>query len=1092
MGHRTSLLVVASLSIFFAANLRSQSVRATILGTVTDSSGGIVREARITARQTATDLTRTELTNESGEFSIPQLPVGPYVLTVEKPGFKKTERTGIELRVDDRLRIDVVLPVGQVTETVAVEATSPVVNTDSATVGNVVDNRKVTELPLNGRNFLQLNLLVPGVNQGVKGSQNQTQGGSISVNGVREQANNFLLDGMDNNDLAINQYAVAVSTEAIQEFKVQASTYSAEFGRSPGAQINVATKAGTNQIHGVLYEYLRNSILDAKNFFDRPGPIPEYRRNQYGASVGGPIKKDKTFYFANFEGARIRQGITKVATEPTAAMKTGNFSALPAVIYDPSTLHLVNGVQQRSPFAGNVIPSTRISQVGENVANLYPNPNTPGTSSANGLYTSSPTKSDDFDQFTIRVDHRFNDSNSLFGRYSYSQENRFDTFDSFCASANNVPGFGCNTLNGGQQAILDYTTIFSATKINEARMSFTRVRGGIFQQNEGNDISTKLGILGTSRAPEDFGVPVIVPTGYDRLGEATNLPQDRHDNTFEWADSFSWTAGNHTLKFGTEIRRFQENFLFDSSARGTLNFNPFYTAQVSTSASGVVNAVTNTGNAIADLLLGYPYTASVSRSFAGISAQTVAGLRQTSTNLYAQDDFRVLPNLTLNLGIRWEYNNPVIDKYNHLATFDPTLPNSTPIADLRVSTAQTPNIYTSSKREFSPRFGFAYTPFGPKTVIRGGYGLFWDIKLLNIILNSNLTAPFLTGYTFNQSTNGIPNISLANPYSGTSGGPAIPSTSLVPSPFRDGYVQQWNFNIQHQLTSSMGLTVGYVGSKGTHLDMAYDYNEPGPTASFTQSIRKYPNFAAVNVRSPGASSIYNALQASVEKRFSYGLSFLASYTYSKSIDDSSAWSGTVVDPTNFALERGLSTFDTRNRFVASYTYDLPYGHGRQFGSSSSSVMNALLGGWQTNGIVTVQSGNPLDPSTGLQLSGTQTGTRPDATCNPNNFNHDPAEWFNVACFSDNFIGRYGTAGRNIIIGAPTRDFDFAMLKNFALGKESRYLQFRSEIFNLFNHPNFDNPNVTETSSTFGKITSAGVQDARASSRQIQFALRLAF
>jgi Carboxypeptidase regulatory-like domain/TonB-dependent Receptor Plug Domain len=1078
-------LVQANLSL-------GQTIRGTILGTVTDASGAVVRGAKVTARQTSTGLTRTETTGDSGEYSIPQLPVGPYVLAVEQTGFKKSERTGIDLRVDDQLRIDVALSVGQMTDTVAVEATAPVVNTDSSTVGSVVDNKKVTELPLNGRNFLQLNLLVPGANQGVKGSQNQTQGGSISVNGAREQANNFLLDGMDNNDLAINQYAVAISTEAIEEFKVQASTYSAEFGRSSGAQINIATKAGTNQVHGVLYEYLRNNDLDAKNFFDRPGPIPGYKRNQYGASIGGPIKKNKTFYFGNFEGARVRQGITKVATEPTTAMASGDFSALSTVIYDPSSLHTVNGTLVRNPFAGNIIPASMITQVGKNVAALYPTPNTPGTSTANALYTSSPTKVDDFDQFTVRVDHRFNDNNSIFGRYSFSKENRFDTFDSFCASANNVPGFGCNTLNGGQQVVLEYIKLFGANKVNDARTSFTRVRGGIFQQNQGNDISTALGISGTSRNPLDFGVPVITLTGYDRLGEATNLPQDRHDNTFEWADSLSWTTGRNTIKFGVEVRRFQENFLFDSSARGTINFTPFYTAQATTTASGVVNAVAGTGNAFADLLLGDVNTSSVSRSFAGITASTVAGLRQTSTNAFAQDDFRILPNLTLNIGIRWEYNAPTTDKYNHLATFDPTFASSTPLPYQRVSTPQTPNIYDASKTEFSPRFGFAYTPFGPKTVIRAGYGIFWDIKLLNVILNSALTAPFLTGYTFSQSTNGIPNISLANPYGGTAGGPAIPGASWVENPFRDGYVQQWNFNIQHEFTPTLGMTVGYVGSKGTHLDMAYDYNAPAPTASFTQSLRKVPVYAAINVRSAGASSVYDSFQVSFEKRFSRGLSFLSAYTYSKSIDNSSLWNGSAVAVTNFNLERGLSTFDARNRFVTSFTYDLPYGHDRQFGGSSSPVVNAILGGWQTNGILTIQSGNPLDPTTGLQLSGTQTGTRPDVSCNPNDFDHDPAKWFNTSCFSSNFIGRYGTSGRNIIIGAPTRALDFALLKKFSLGKESRYLQFRSEIFNIFNHPNFDNPNVTLSSSVFGKITSAGVQDARASSRQIQFALRLVF
>ena len=1082
----------------------AQSVRGTILGTITDESGAVIRGAKVTVHHVSTGLVRSEMSNDGGEYSLPQLPVGLYTVDVEQTGFKKAERTNVELRVDDKLRIDVALAIGQVTETVAVEATAPIINTDSATLGNVVDNKKVTELPLNGRNFLQLNLLVPGANQGVKGSQNQTQGGSISINGVREQSNNFLLDGMDNNDLAINQYAVAISTEAIQEFKIQGSTYSAEFGRSPGAQINIATKNGTNALHGVLFEYLRNDKLDAKNFFDRPNlNIPEYRRNQFGGSIGGPIKQNKTFYFGNYEGTRVRQGITKVATEPTVAMKNGDFSTLlgnqigtdaggspirAGQIFNPFSLRQVNGANVRDPFSGNAIPKSLISPVGQSIANLYPDAQSNNASGSAGLFTSSPTKTQDFNQYTVRLDHRFNDNNSIFTRYSFSKENRFDTFDSFCAGPNTVPGFGCNTLNGGQQAVLAYTTLIGSNKVNEARVSFTRVRGGIFQQNLGNDISTKLGVLGTSRNPVDFGVPIINIVGYDRLGEATNLPQDRHDTTFEFADSLSWVKGSHTIKFGAEIRRFRENFLFDSSARGTLNFNPYYSAAITTSATGVVNPVANTGNAVADLLLGAPFTANVSRSFAGLTASTVAAERQTSSNFYLQDDFRVRPNLTLNLGVRYEFNAPATDKYNHLATFDPTVAGL-----LRLSTPQTPAIYESSKKEFSPRIGFAYTPFGQKTVFRGGYGLFWDIKLLNIILNSNLTVPFLTNYTFQQSTTGIPNIKLADPYAG-GGTPAVPGTSWVEQPFRDGYVQQWNFNIQHQLASSIGITAGYVGSKGTHLDRNYDYNAPNPTASFTQSLRKYPQFAAISVRSPSASSVYHSAQLSVEKRFSKGLSFLTAYTFSKSIDDSSLWNGSPTAVTNLRLERGLSTFHAKNRFVTSYTYDLPFGKGRQYASSMPMVAELLLGGWQTNGIFAMQSGNPLDPQTGLQLSGTQTGTRPDAICNPNDFpNRSASQWFNKSCLVAGTAGRYGTAGRNIVFGAPTRNIDVALLKRIPVFKgEDKYLQFRSEFFNALNHPNLDNPSVTTTAAAFGQITSAGVQDSRASSRQIQFALRLVF
>ncbi len=392
---RRAHFILISCFLLIADSGFGQSVRGTILGTVTDSSGAVIKGAHVTVQQTATGLARTEVTNDSGEYSIPQLPVGPYLITAEQSGFKKTERTGVELRVDDRLRIDLVMPVGQLTETVAVEETAPVVSTDSSTLGNVVDNKKVTELPLNGRNFLQLNLLVPGANQGVKGSQNQTQGGSISVNGAREQSNNFLLDGMDNNDLAINQYAVAISTEAIQEFKVQASTYSAEFGRSPGAQINIATKAGTNSYHGVLYEYLRNSELDAKNFFDRPGPIPEYKRNQYGASFGGPIKKNKTFFFGNFESNRIRQAITKVGTVPTAAMKGGDFSALSTIIYNPASLHrnaagVLGARSVRRQYHSD--KSDQCSRTAMSL-NLYPESRMArAVRPPMGYYTSSPTK----------------------------------------------------------------------------------------------------------------------------------------------------------------------------------------------------------------------------------------------------------------------------------------------------------------------------------------------------------------------------------------------------------------------------------------------------------------------------------------------------------------------------------------------------------------------------------------------------------------------------------------------------------------------------------------------------------------------------
>ncbi len=1099
----TKLAVGALFSLIGFCALQAQTTRGTILGTVTDQSGAVMPGVTVTVRETSTGLTRTDTTNNSGDYLMPELPVGPYTVEAVKQGFVKVERSGLTLQVDQKMRVDISMQVGQVTQQLVVESTAPVIATDSATVGNVVDNKKVTELPLNGRNFLQLNLLVPGANQGVKGSQNQGQGGSISVNGAREAANNFLLDATDNNDLAINQYSVAISPEAIQEFKVQASTYSAEFGRSGGAQINVATRSGTNAFHGVLYEYFRNAKLDAKNFFDVPTrPIPPYKRNQFGGSLGGPIRKNKTFFFGNYEGTRIRQSITKVSTVPTTAMKSGDFRALlgPQIgtdalgrpvysgeIFDPSTLHFVNGQPVRDSFPTmNVIPANRITPTGANIAASFPNPNTQ-FGPASGQYTASPGAMDDFNQFTTRLDHSFGASDNFFARYTWSKEARFNTFDPFC-STTNIPGFGCNTGNVGQNATVNYTHLFGATKVNELRIGFNRLSNFIYQQDQGKDFSTQLGVLGTSRSPIDFGYPSVGVAGFDGIGDAGNLPQRRHDNTFDYSDSFSWVIGNHSLKFGADARRFQLNLLFDSNARGTLTFSPFYTADP-TLKSGSVAALAGTGNALAELLLGDPFTASVSRSFGGVTANTVTAFRVTSVNPFIQDDWRVTPKLTLNLGLRWEYNSPVVDKYNHLSTFDPTVPG-----DIRVSTSSKPNLYDVSKKNFAPRFGFAWSPFGQKTVLRGGYGMFWDEKLLNILLTPALSPPFVVPLTFNSASNGIPNINLANPYLGGTA-PPFSSATWLESPFRDGYLQQWSFNIERQFSQSVGLTVGYVGSKGTHLDREYNANLPQPSPVFLQANRPYPNFSGITVDSASASSDYNALQISGEKRFSGGLSFLAAYTYSKSIDDASAWGAGVVDPFNFHLERGLSTFDARNRFVFSYTYDVPFGRGRAFGSSIPGWANEIFGGWQSNGILTLQSGNPVDVTVGLtSLTGTQSTTRPDLIGDPNNGPgiHDPAHWFNTAAFSDNFVGRFGDAGRDVVIGPGTQDFDFALLKNFPLWKESRYVQFRSEIFNIFNHPNFDNPVTSEVSPSFGKILSAGAQDARLSSRQIQFALRLVF
>lgn len=1091
------VLTIALVVALLGMPMNAQTVLGTILGTVTDTSGAIVRGAKVSVTRVATGLVRTALTNDAGEYSFPQLPVGEYRVEAELAGFKKTQRTGVDLRVEDTLRIDLILQIGQQTETVSVEATAPIVNTDSSALGGVVDNKTVTELPLNGRDFNQLSLMVPGVNPGTsKGTATTASASSaMSVNGNRSTSNNFLIDGSDNNDLVVNYYVMGISTEAIQEFKVQTSTYSAEFGRSPGGQVNVATRSGTNDFHGVAYEYLRNADLDAKNFFAAPGPIPAYKRNQFGASGGGRIKRNKTFFFANYEGNRIRQASPLIATVPTTAMKNGDFSALLGAslgtdaaglpiqrneIYDPGSLYKVGSVNVRTPFPNNTIPLTDISKVGANVINLFPNPNA-GSIAGSGTFISDPTTINDSNQFTGRIDHRFDDNNSIFGRATHTHNEQTNNCGSLIPGGGT--GFLCPTHNDFTQGALDYTRLMGANKINEMRVAFNRLGSNqqTFLPGHDVDYTSQLGISGSLPDPVGFGLPAISFVGFSSAGHSTNQPQRRFDNTFDTTESFSWTKGKHSMKFGADIRRFQLNGLIDASTRGSIAFNPYYTAAVTTSSSGVVSPVTNTGSSIADALLGFPYTSLIGVVFGGQKAVWTEELRTFAVDFFAQDDFRVRRDLTLNLGLRWEYDSPAIDKYNHLSNFDPALPGG-----LLLATPQKQNVYDVKKNQFAPRFGFAYTPFGPKTVFRGGFGFFWDVEVLNLTAAINGSAPFVVQDTIQQSTTGIPNIALASPWSGTGTAP-IPGAYLVENPYRNPYIMQWNFNVQQQLTSSLGLTIGYIGSKGTDLMMTYDDNAPAPTAAFTQSLRPYPTFGSVTVDSPGANSNYNSLQISFEKRFAKGLAFMSAYTFSKSIDDSSSFSSTAIVVHDFALERGLSSFDTRHRWVSNYIWDVPYGHGRQFGANSSTVENLILGGWQMNGIFTIQTGIPVDPSVGLQLSGTQTGTRPDVSCNPNDFAHSVNEWFNVSCFSDNFTGRYGSSGRNIIIGPGTTNLDYAILKKFGLGKESRYLQFRAEVFNIFNHPILDNPNATFTSATFGKITTA-----TANARQIQFALRLAF
>lgn len=1063
--HGISLLGVFSLAVsLFASAIHAQADTGTILGVVRDAQGATVRGANVTLTQVQTNQVRLLSTDDEGNFRAPLLPVGEYRIEVEATGFKRAVQEKVDLKINQSLRLDVALAVGNITEQVVISTEAPLVQSETATVGAVIDNKKVVDLPLNGREFLQLNLLVAGAVPGAEGSQLGTQGGAINVNGAREASNNYLLDGIDNNDLAINQFVISPSIDAIQEFQLQSSTYSAEFGRSGGAQINVAIKSGSNSLHGTAFEFLRNARLDAKNFFDPPDQkIPQFQRNQFGGTIGGPISKDRTFFFFNYEGTRIRQAITRLARVPTVLEKRGDFSQTDLngdglvnssdVLINPAT-----GTQ----FPGNRIPGGALDPIGSAIASFFPDPNR-GDPVQN--LVSTPILQNTVNQINVRIDHRFSKDDTFFARYSYSNEDRFNPFDPL-VDPTNIPGFGSSTINRGQSLALSYTHLFSPTLINEARFGINRLRGGIFQENIGNDIGGDLGIPGLPRNERDFGFPSVNVIGFDQLGEATNLPQDRRDNTFQMIDSLSLLRGKHSIKIGADIRRFQLNFFLDAVARGVFVFAPVFT-----------------GSPLGDLLIGRPFL-TVNAEISGGDS----GLRTTAYNFYAHDDFKVTPNLTLNIGLRYEYNQPPVDVHDRGAVFDF---ESRSLKILGRDGVPRSGV-EPDRNNFAPRFGFAWRALGnDKMVIRGGYGIFYDVSILNGNIFPGFNPPFFSVNQFFTTPAAV--LTLDDPFPTGSLVAGVVSPSTLERHFRDGYLQQWSLTVQRQITPNLVFDVGYVGSKGTRLVRQRNANQPLPgTDPNVNARRPIPAFGDISVVESSAASVYHALQLRAEKRFSRGLSFLAAYTWSKSIDDASALFGTRGDGNlaqnhnNLKAERGLSNFDTRHRFSLSYIYELPFGSGRRYLNTAKGISNAILGGWQLTGIVALQSGQPFTPQLSIDNSGTGSLTdRPNIVGDPEPDNKGPDQWFDPKAFAIPVAGAFGDAGRNILIGPSFKSFDLGLFKQFQLSEGHR-IQLRGEFFNVFNHPNFNLPNRFIDQAAAGKVATART------SRQVQLALKYIF
>ena len=1061
------LRILSGLALFAAVFLLptyAQNYRGAVRGRVTDPARRPIAGARVGLVQAETDERREAATGAAGEFAFPLLPPGRYRIEVEQGGYKKYAQD-VSLEVNQELRADVGLEVGPLTEEILVTAPRAALRKDSPALGAVIDNRQVTGLPLDGRNFLDLSLLVPGAVPAAQGSAGSVRGDfAFNINGAREDANTFLLDGVYNVDPKLNSFGVKPPVDAVREFEVLGSTYDASFGRNAGAQVNVVLKSGTNQFHGTAYEFFRNRSLDARNFFAPADQgDPQYQRNQFGFSLGGPVVKDRLFFFGDYEGTRSREGITRATNVPTAAERAGNFSQslLPKPI-DPFS---------RQPFPGDQIPSFYLNPIGLRIAALYPLPN---RAVPFQNYVASPAQRDRNDLFDARADYVVGPATSLAARYSFNDRNLFEPFTGPTFAL--IPGYGDTVLRRGQNAMVGVTHAFSPSFINDARFAYNRVAGRVLHENFGRSVNQEVGLPELSANPRDYGLSFISVTGYSPIGDEYNNPQQSVTNTYQWLDTATYARGRHLVKFGFDIRAAQQNAFRDVQSRGSITFS---------SLGPTGPAIT--GNALADLLIGVPLLTS------GARLDNYQHLRAESYNFFASDSFRLRPDLTLTLGLRYEYNSPPVDTEDRANIYDPATRSL-----VRVGTNGVPRAgYNDDRNNLAPRVGLAWTLGGDGgTVLRAGYGVYYDQSALAPGEGLYFNAPYFDSRIYFTTDPQQP-LTLYDPFPSASAFPFY-SAFTFERDLRTAYVQHWNLGLQRQLGASQVLEVNYVGSKGTKLLLARDINQPRPSPQ-QPNPRPVPQFQDIISEESGANSSYHALQARLEQRLWRGLSLLGAYTWSKSLDNASGFFASAGDPNfpqdsyDLRAERGRSNFDIAHRFSLSYSYDLPFGRGRAL-LADRGWLSAVLAGWQTFGVVTLQSGRPftvallqdLDISnTGRSNLGFGNNDRPNVVGDPRLSRRTPERWFDTSAFAFQTFGTFGNAGRNILDGPGYENFNFSLLKNTALTEQVN-LQFRAEFFNLFNHPNFDLPDNFLGSPTFGRIRSAQ------SPRHIQFGLKLLF
>lgn len=1101
VGLLLGLMLAGGQSLVYA-----QQTSATLVGTISDSNGAVVPGAAIKVANLSTGAAREGVSDGSGGYSFSFLPAGDYEVTITVAGYKTRKIDRLTLQVSQTLRQDFAMEIGAVTETVSVTATGVQLQTENSTVGTVIDAAKIVELPLNGRNFVQLAQLIPGVQAGTpgsitvrrgRGSIGQTDAGfgstAMSANGSRDTANRFFIDGIEAMDHDAETYSFSPSIDSIAEFKVETSTYSADSGGAPGGQVNIVTRRGGNQYRGTLWEFNRNDALSQT--YDAIGQKsekpPRLNRNQFGANFGGPVKlprfgtggspiydgKDKTFFFFNWERGRNLSAVaTSFRIVPPTEMRNGDFSKLvdrngkPIVLKDPLKVGIVN----------NIIPKSALSPQIQTFLKFVASPNT--VSGANNFINTPASALAKQDNYTARIDHNFSSKDFVSGRYIFN-----DTFEA------GAPYWGHderNNLGRSQNYVSSWTHTFNSTVINEIRGGWHKFREAeIFgtTNDASYDVAGMMGLPGIARTPKYYGPPSIGISGPEGGFSVYDLqrqigPRDRSNQIFQFVDNLSWQRGKHFLKFGADIE--DRNITFDQARdpRGSMTFDGTYT-----------------GSALADFVLGYVKSSRLN------PVDTHTNLWNWWYGFYANDDWKVRPNLTVNLGLRYDYfqrPRQSDDLYanievNGLIPAATTFPNTS---------AYGRSLIAKDGNNFGPRIGFAYSPtFIKDAVVRGGYGIYYTPEIYNAYFAMAEGAQATGGASLTGNLSGSPNIFASNPYGSASGG-ALSFTVANDQNMRDSYIQQWNLNIQKKLPGSIVFDVGYVGSKGTRLIVTLPGNQPltlvdPRTAGLPSLNSRRPNTTYARQMSIDKSignSIYHALQVKAERRMSTGLTFLTAYTWSKAITGPADiggqvgggfYIGGVQNIYNLDPEHGISGFDLSHRFVQTIIYDVPFfkhlrGVGRQ-----------VLDGWQVSTISTLQSGFPAAVTYNVDTTGVGRSSRPDLLAgqdgNLPSGDRTWARWFNTAAFAAPAFGRFGTAPRTGAVRLPgIINADFSVNKRFKIG-ESRALEFRTEIFNLFNHFNPDPQTVDLglNSQNFGKI-GGGVRGV--TTRVIQLGAKLNF